>query len=739
MQKLVSGLQIQGNLQNIALTFPAEASDWHHLLAAAKVEGITIKSQHQYPGVENLSGNLKWNGETGSFVLNSKQLKLEYDAIFLRPILLDQASGEVQISKGDSAWQLAIPALHLLNKDITANVNGTISLPEKGSPTLDIKGNFALQKANHITKYLPTKVFEPNLVEWLQEAFFAGEVKSGELVVHGSLADFPFDHDTGEFIISGVVSNIDFRYAPDWPILKKINGHILFSGRKIAIDVDHAWILDIPVGKVHAEIPYLGDAKPQVVNVETSEIQTDVAEGLKVIDASPLEKTIGKVFKGMNVHGPMSLKLGLIVPLANPDKTTVKGDVEIKNAVLDLTPWNLQVDNLNGSLQFTESTTTSDNLMGGLFNKPVSIHLATVKQAKRQPTLSQPALAHGLRPMVRAMNDLLAEYLPTYYPKALREAMKGLRREDEIEAKYLDQVRNNPNSPFPEADVAALKGMDMLGWVPELATYMLWGTVFSTLELNRHIVFRAHEDAYNVDNTLVCIAALGSWVGGRLIFPRYGYGADLEATDLLICDNHFELHGNVGPLVGPSKSPRFSVVAFLHSNVLDYATREGQWRSRLSPAKGPATGQPRVWDCHAGRNYPADAVYVGCRVRNRKGEVLREGTIFGNGSNPLESHKGALNSESGVPRIRCRKTEESSIPGGGRETARTRLALLVCSGRQAPGGVLPCSCVAGTNQQYSRGTDERRSVLGKAARFRLGILRATLPFERGGGHAFRNG
>ncbi len=56
--------------------------------------------------------------------------------------------------------------------------------------------------------------------------------------------------------------------------------------------------------------------------------------------------------------------------------------------------------------------------------------------------------------------------------------------------------------------------------------------------------------------------------------------------------------------------------------------------------------QPRVWDCHAGKSYPADAVYVGCRVRNRKGGVIREGSIFGNGTNPLVSHHGSLNTES---------------------------------------------------------------------------------------------
>src|SRR5271167_3037802 len=56
--------------------------------------------------------------------------------------------------------------------------------------------------------------------------------------------------------------------------------------------------------------------------------------------------------------------------------------------------------------------------------------------------------------------------------------------------------------------------------------------------------------------------------------------------------------------------------------------------------------EPRVWDCHAGKKYPADAVYVGCRTTHPfKGYVIREGTIFGNGANPLLSHEGALHCE----------------------------------------------------------------------------------------------
>jgi len=87
------------------------------------------------------------------------------------------------------------------------------------------------------------------------------------------------------------------------------------------------------------------------------------------------------------------------------------------------------------------------------------------------------------------------------------------------------------------------------------------------------------------------------------------------------------------------------------------------------------TGQPRVWDCHAGKDYPADAVYVGCRVRNRRGGVVREGSIFGNGTNPLVSHKGALNSES---EFRAYAIEKLKDPAFRAEAEKLRGRHLLC-------------------------------------------------------------
>ena len=81
----------------------------------------------------------------------------------------------------------------------------------------------------------------------------------------------------------------------------------------------------------------------------------------------------------------------------------------------------------------------------------------------------------------------------------------------------------------------------------------------------------------------------------------------------------------------------------INHTALDYGTAQGLGlEQQLSAAS--AVSAPRVWDCHAGKQYPADAVYVGCKV-SMYGRTIREGSNFGNGANPLVSHRGSFKTE----------------------------------------------------------------------------------------------
>lgn len=394
MQHMLSGLQVKGNLQNTAIVFSRPWNDWKHIAFNANFNQLSFSPWHAYPGISNLSGMLKWNGTQGELKFNTTRSIFQYSKAFTNEIDIDQLSGDVQIQRDQyNNWLLRASSIQLLNNDVAANVNGMLKFPWNGVPTADISANFTMQKAAHISRYLPLYHFDKNLAQWLQQAFLSGEVKSGNAILRGALTDFPFDDGNGLFSITGTVKNIDFRYAPNWPLLQKVSGLIVFKGRKITIDVDHAQTFGIPVTGIHGVIPYIGDAKPQILQVQIGEIQTDFAQGLRYVHASPLESNIGKMFSHVDMHGPMTLQLGLSVPLKNPDKTEVRGMLTISDSEMSLAPWKLMLNHLNGQVNFTEMSTTAKNIRAELFNKPLQFDLLT-KQKTKNVSIVQASFAN---------------------------------------------------------------------------------------------------------------------------------------------------------------------------------------------------------------------------------------------------------------------------------------------------------------------------------------------------------
>ena len=219
----------------------------------------------------------------------------------------------------------------------------------------------------------------------------------------------------------------------------------------------------------------------------------------------------------------------------------------------------------------------------------IDMELPNYSNMRTAPTLEKPELVAALWPLLHDMDTAMDQNIPLYHDFAWNCAMNAIRPEDERDD--LSRVKNTPlyqeylrvkatETPWPPLESlsdeeinkeAASHAQDPYEIVEHLDpwdwTYTIRGTVFSTVEFNHNIIFKSHEDGNNVKGTCVCIATLGSFAGGRLVFPRYGYTAKLENRDLLVCDNNHEQHGNLGPIVGD----RFSVVAFLHNSVIGRA------------------------------------------------------------------------------------------------------------------------------------------------------------------------
>jgi uncharacterized protein (TIGR02099 family) len=376
-------LKPTGDIDNLSIVMSGEPSDWQRLTLDGRFSRLSVLAWRNFPGIDNLSGGIKWDGEKGDLSLDSRQTIFQYDAVFANPISVDQLTGNVLWKKDPSGtWIVTLRSLQALNADLELNANGTLNVPSAGSAVADLQADFTMQQAGHVARYLPMSVFEPDLVTWLKGAFLAGTIPSGHAVVRGTLSDFPFDKNNGQFLVTATTKDLKFRYAPDWPILSDLSAQLSFSGRKMLAEVDHAILDGIQVGKVRGVIPNLGGDDPQLLTVDGVKVQTDFSNGLHFVHTSPLEKTIGKMFAGASVSGPMDLSLSLIVPLSRPDDTRVNGDIDFKETELNLEQWRLLLKNVHGNLHFTEKSTDAKAIQAELFGKPLSFDLLTVPQAK---------------------------------------------------------------------------------------------------------------------------------------------------------------------------------------------------------------------------------------------------------------------------------------------------------------------------------------------------------------------
>lgn len=378
----IDDLDLTGNMENVSITFPGSADDYMPVMVQGHFSGLNILAYQQLPAIKNLSGAFLWKGAAGSLSLQSQLTEIRYNSIFDKPIILDQLTGDILWQKDDTGeWKFVFKSIGALNADMALNLSGHLLLPESVSPTVNLSANFTLHQVEHLKNYFPTKILNPDLAAWLKGAFLLGEAQSGSLVLRGVLADFPFDNNNGSFIVAAAVNNVRLHYAPDWPDLTNISGNVQFSGRKILIDVEHTQISGIDAGRVHGEIPYLGSEKPAILTVYTTPIHTDFTHGMNFLHQSPLENSIGKMFKNISLHGPIDLGLALTVPLEKPEDTEVKGVIDFSDSDLQLIPWKLNISKLTGKVNFTERSTDAAAIQGELFGKPLRLDLDSIVKA----------------------------------------------------------------------------------------------------------------------------------------------------------------------------------------------------------------------------------------------------------------------------------------------------------------------------------------------------------------------
>ena len=104
--------------------------------------------------------------------------------------------------------------------------------------------------------------------------------------------------------------------------------------------------------------------------------------------------------------------------------------------------------------------------------------------------------------------------------------------------------------------------------------FLVPGTVFTTLTVNKSFRTACHRDAGDLDTGLSNLLVLGSgrYTGGYLIFPEYRIAVDVRPGDLLLVNNHEIIHGNTPIVLEDPEDPdcdRISLVCYFREKMLE--------------------------------------------------------------------------------------------------------------------------------------------------------------------------
>ena len=368
---LITKLQPAGDLEALTIQY----SDKKGLIELAfnLKEGVLLAWQ-DYPGVTNLTTQFEWNKGVAHLRLDSHDLTLYTKPWLEDSLFFDVVSGDVTINYGEEIWQIDSRELHVWNEDLAIQLDGEVKKTADGKIINDLKIALDNIAINQWKKYVPRQSFHPDFVTWSDKAFVAGKISSGEIILKGELAAFPYEQEPekGQFNMHLHALDVQLHYGPGWPDLTGLTGTITGTGNDLVIKTKQGKTAGFDFIDVTTVITHLTEKKP-ILRLE-GEVTGTTAKALQFLKDSPLKERFGAVADSAIAKGKSNISLQLMVPLANVDKTSVEGYVSFKNSQLKYkaSP-EIGLTDVNGKLYFNEKGVHAKSILARAFNEAVTI------------------------------------------------------------------------------------------------------------------------------------------------------------------------------------------------------------------------------------------------------------------------------------------------------------------------------------------------------------------------------
>ncbi|MCG6868352.1 MAG: TIGR02099 family protein [Gammaproteobacteria bacterium] len=368
--------RVEGTLRDVLLVLRLRGGLLERFGVSADFEDLGLVSSRDLPSVAGLDGQLSLDQDSGEVSLESSSVAFELPALFPDPLYAEVLNGDIEWHWDGFLLKLSTGVLSLDNDDIRIDLSADACWGN-GTRRLDLQAAFHDGDGSALERYLPVGVMKPPVARWLRESILDGQVASGGAVLRGDLANFPFDHDDGEFSAWARIRDGVLMPRPTDLRIEQIDADLSIEGRSLALQADHASLLGLALHDVRAEIPVLNRARLSF----TGEAEGPFAGIASVLGAMQPKAQRADGQYDFDYSGNGALTLDLQVPLARAlrasEKPRAKGSVRLADVGIGLGHAGLDFEGVDGLVHFSpEDGIRGHDLTGRLAGLPVSASLA---------------------------------------------------------------------------------------------------------------------------------------------------------------------------------------------------------------------------------------------------------------------------------------------------------------------------------------------------------------------------
>ena len=325
------------------------------------------------PAVQLSSGRLRGTDKQARLTLDGSHGQLGLPNLYEQALPFERLDGALAWARTEQGWRLDTDRFYLENSDISLALRGRMEQDGKRPlPHLELVADIRSQRLENMYRYMPyTPKFR--IREWMQRSFHGGYIDSAIAVLRGYPDEFPYRDNNGN--MQGVVnvSQSIVEYSQKWPAVDNVDAEVLFDNELLTAHISRGSVFGAQVVEADGRIEDL-TRRPKIVLLQgrvkgpEHDLETFIAQ-------SPLAED--KIIKYANqslVDGTFQLDLDMSIPIKAPElQTVMNGTLHLEDARLVSDAGKLELEDVNGAVDFTRAAVDGSGLTAQFAGHPVTL------------------------------------------------------------------------------------------------------------------------------------------------------------------------------------------------------------------------------------------------------------------------------------------------------------------------------------------------------------------------------